>query len=260
MHEPSPFRSQLDAAFDGALGRLLADPAPLTVLFSGGVDSSMLALGLRSHPALELLTVGSVGCADLRNARESAALLGLSWRSAIVGEAEVRSVLQRTERHLVGSTPTSRAVAVSLAAAFVESRSPRLVAGQGVDELFLGYAHFRHRSGPELERRYREDLRALSEREWPRAQTIARSMGHEVLAPFLDPELRAACEQLPLSVRAPGEETKPWFRAWAQSRGVPSVVAHRPKKALQFGSGIDRILRKVLSGEPHPMRGSPAPP
>lgn len=147
------------------------------------------------------------------------------------------------QRDLLPTTnATARAVAVSFAVAVAQTRPSRVVTAQGVDELFLGYAHFRGLAGPALEQRYRADLDTLLQTEWPRALRMGAREGRGLIAPFLEPELLEACTSIGLTERARGPEPKAWLRAWAERRGLPPELAHRPKKALQYGSGIGKLL------------------
>ena len=233
----------LDRAFDRSMRSLLENAGRLTVLFSGGVDSSLLAYSLRHHPGLHLVTVGVEGSVDLANGRSASELLRLPWRGAIVGPTEMVEVLTSSDDLLEGASGSARSVAVSLGLAVRATEPSTVVTAQGVDELFLGYAHFRGLAGSALQKRYHEDLSGLLEREWPRARRIAQRMGRVLVAPFLEPELLPLCEAIPLEIRAQRPGSKPWFRSWAQHRGLPTELVERPKKALQFGSGIDRMLR-----------------
>lgn len=235
-------QSAVSVAFDRTMERLRNDPSPLTVLFSGGVDSSLVAHALRGHPDLELLTVGTAASHDMRWGKSAAGLLGLPWCGAVVGPRQVDHILEQDHDLLEGTEGTLRAVAVSFAVALRESRPSRVVTAQGVDELFLGYAHFRGLEGEALERKYRSDLATLLEREWPRALQMARREGRTLVAPFLEPDLLAASRSLPLRTLAWTTEAKPWLRRWAEERGLPPELAHRPKKALQYGSGIGRMV------------------
>ncbi len=235
----------VDREFDRSMDALRADPAPTTVLFSGGVDSSLVADALRGHPDLELLTIGTPSSTDIESGRSAARLLDLPWRGAVVGRDDVEAALESCGDVLEGTQGTLRAVAVSFAVAVGQTRPSHLVTAQGVDELFLGYAHFRGLRGAALETRYRADLALLLEREWPRALRIAGRQDRTLIAPFLEPKLMRALETVPLRDRALGSEAKSWFREWAEERGLPSALAHRPKKAFQYGSGIERLLRTL---------------
>jgi asparagine synthase (glutamine-hydrolysing) len=251
--------SAVDHEFDRSMDVLRANPSPTTVLFSGGVDSSLVADALRGQPELELLTVGTASSTDLASGRSAARLLGLPWRGAMVGRDEVEAAMESCGDLWEGTHGPSRAVAVSFAVAVGQTRPSRVLTAQGVDELFLGYAHFRGLTGAALEARYHADLALLVEHEWPRALGIAQRLRRTLMAPFLERRLMDACQSVPLEDRAPGAEVKPWLRAWAEERGLPAELAHRPKKALQYGSGIERLLRARSRRGPRPsITGDPA--
>ncbi|MCI4318061.1 MAG: asparagine synthase C-terminal domain-containing protein, partial [Thermoplasmata archaeon] len=143
---------RLDERFERAVRFALLPPAPTTLLYSGGVDSSLVAHAARSVAAIRLLTVGVEGSTDVRDAESGAAWLGLPWRSVQVGPSDVREVLATHD--LAQQAEPARSVLVSLAVAIRASGSERILVGQGADELFGGYAHFR-----ELEDLLREDRR-----------------------------------------------------------------------------------------------------
>ena len=162
--------STLDAAFERAISPWEKPETPVTLLFSGGVDSGLLAWALRHHPGLTLITVGVRGSPDLRAAEESAALIGTRWVSSEITAPEVRELADRTRADTVDLPRTTRNVLIAFALAL--DRAPRtpILCGQGVDELFLGYAHF-HGLGPaEAAKRSQADLRVLLERDWPRSR------------------------------------------------------------------------------------------
>ncbi|MCI4355904.1 MAG: asparagine synthase-related protein [Thermoplasmata archaeon] len=219
----------------------MPDGAEVTVLFSGGVDSTLVACAAGRYTAPRLITVGVSGSGDLRDAESTAGMLALPWSGTTVDLAEVQGVLRRTG--LTGEAEPRRSVLVALALALdVPSPGPRLV-GQGADELFGGYAHFRGLNEPEAERRRTSDWRKLVEVDWPATIDLARAAGVRLVAPFLD----AAVSELALAQRLPfidgSEPTKPLLRAWAKHRGIPESVADRPKRAIQYGSGIAALVR-----------------
>lgn len=233
----------LDLALEAALEPFWAEPRPLTVLFSGGADSGLLAWELRERSGTRLLTVGLAGSDDLRAAEEGARVLPLPWlRHPVDDELELLAGSLRDE---LGSLPgPRRGIFLALAAAFANAPDPVVALGQGIDELFLGYAHFRGLSPEDAQRRSDADLRRLVDDDWPRTERLAARWGKEAHAPFLAPGFISAATAIPPVERLPATLTKPWFRSWVRHRGVPPILADRPKRAVQYGSGVDRWLRR----------------
>ena len=240
-----PGFARLDTAVEAALGPVRARSEPFGVLYSGGVDSSLLAWELRDRPGLALHTVGVRGSADLDAARSGAERIGLPWSGTVVEPAAVRSIVREAAPELSGLAGVARRVLASFAVAVQTAHVAHLLCGQGIDELFLGYAHFRELSEGAAAERAEADLRRLQNDEWPRSVRIAARFGSELLAPFLDLTFVEAARSIPLRERVPRGEAKAYFRAWARHRGLPDELAGRPKRALQYGSGLDRIVRRA---------------
>lgn len=243
MEDDAEGHRSLDRAWDSALADLRAEEEDLVVLFSGGVDSSLIAWELRNRPGVRLLTAGTRGSPDLAAAEEVARQIGMPWSAAIVGPVDVREAAREVQESVgpLGRTDLSVQTAFSLAVGRAPSGS--LVCGQGVDELFLGYAHFRGLGEAPALRRSEADLEKLVEVDWPRSQRIAALHRRNVRAPYLDDRFVAAARAIPIAWRLPVPNPKAYFRAWAVHRGLPQALAQRPKRALQFGSGVERALR-----------------
>ena len=239
---PTEFAA-LDAAIALSLRDLRDSREPPTLLFSGGVDSSLLAWELRRCRGLRLFTVGTASSSDLEAARSGASTLGLPWSSTVVGRSDVDDVVSRVEDLLGDLDPVARVVQTALGIALARSPEGPVVAGQGVDELFLGYAHFRGLEPRAAHDRAEADLRRLLERDWPTTERMAERLGRRVSAPYLDPEFLAAARAIPIELRLPAPVPKAFFRRWASHRGLPPTLVDRPKKALQYGSGIARVVR-----------------
>jgi len=234
---------RLDVALDRALRPWRAASDPLALLYSGGLDSSVIAWELRSRPRFQLFTIGTRESPDLRAAEEGARILELPWVPAVVTAADVEEVRARVALELSGLSPVQRSVQLSFATALARAPSVPLLCGQGADELFLGYAHYRGIDPGTAGARADADLERLIRDDWPRSLRIAGILGRAVAAPYLDPGFVAAARSIPLERRLPTPEPKAFFRDWAIGRGLPGPLARRPKRALQYGSGIDRLLR-----------------
>jgi len=241
--EWTAWRKPLDAAFDDAMRPLVESEGPLGLLYSGGVDSSLLAWELRGRPETVLFTLGTEGSTDLEFGRAGAERVGLPWTELLVGPEDVRAVEERYHDRFRALTTVGRSVLLSLALAIENADADHLVCGQGADELFLGYAHFRGLSGEQAELRARKDLDRLRRVDWPMTEAVAAQWGKTIVAPFLSADFERAALRIPIELRQPREAAKPLFRDWARSRGLPPELAVRPKKALQYGSGVDALLR-----------------
>ncbi len=240
----------LDRGLEIALGRWRDSTEPVTVLASGGVDSGLLAWELRTRPNVTCLTVGVDGSPDLREAEESSRLIPGGWLRVAVTVEEVRATGDRVGVRYGGLSRVERSVLTALAVAMAHAPSRTVLCGQGADELFLGYAHFRGLGLREAASRSEADLTRLRERDWPLAQDLARSLGRELFAPYLDPEFVREAQSYPIEQRLPGDEPKRLFRRWAIHRGLPAGVAARPKRALQYGSGVDRAVTASSPARP----------
>ncbi len=235
--------ASLGAALDKALEPWRHGASPISLLFSGGLDSGLLAWELRHRPGLSLVTVGLRGAHDLAAARRSATCLAMPWAGTVVDDTELERLLSALASELGGVGPARTAIFLALAAAVAASPSGPVLCGQGADELFLGYRHFERLDVRSARARAQEDLQRLEGEDWPRSVRIAQRLGRELHAPFLHPDVVRAATAVPIELRLPRSEPKSYLREWSESRGVPPEIARQPKKALQYGSGIDRWLR-----------------
>jgi asparagine synthase (glutamine-hydrolysing) len=231
-----------------AVARTVGSKSHLSILFSGGLDSSLVAFGVQRMAEVELVTVGVEGSPDLVAAERGARVLGLPWVGKVVDRLDVDRVCRSEAQVLSPTEPSSRPVLIGLALALEGASNSRVLCGQGADELFLGYAHFEHLSAAETEKKRRADLDRLLLRDWPVSVLLAERRNRELGSPFLDPEFRNLIERVSFDQLRTGEGRKPLLRAVAARLGLPSELAVRPKKAFQYGSGIASLLRSRSVG------------
>ncbi len=231
------------AAWGRAINRTTGGDRPVSVLYSGGLDSSLVAWGVRDLAGVELVTVGVRDSPDLRAAREGARLLGLPWVGRTIDLLDIERILRAEEPALATVSPVSRAVLVGTALALDSANNEDVLCGQGADELFLGYAHFDHLSARDTIAQRKGDLDRLLLQDWPRSRAIATRRGRRLGSPFLDPPFLKLASGLSIDRLRSGPGRKPLLRELATALGLPPVLANRPKKAFQYGSGIARALR-----------------
>ena len=255
LPEPTP-RADREAAIGAvrdALDRALSDidEDGLAVAFSGGVDSALLAAALD----VPLYTVGFPDSQDLANARSAADLLDAELRVVELDHDQLRAaigpVVRATGR--TNAMDVQIALPVYLAASQAATDGvDRLALGQGVDELFGGYAKVaaapddpRVEAGTVRGAR-REVVRSLPD-QLERDSLVVWAAGVAPVTPFVhDAVVRAALE-LPGELIA-GDRRKIAFRDAAR-QWLPPEIADRDKKAVQYGSlaarELDRLARQA---------------
>ena len=144
------------------------------VAFSGGVDSGLIA-GLADLPCV---AVGIEGSHDIIWATKAALMMELDLEVVTPTEEEVAEALARVVRVIPDpANPVEASIATTLffvAARARELGHTRILAGQGADELFGGYA--RYLSSPDLAAELERDV-ADHERQRARDQAVATLHG-----------------------------------------------------------------------------------
>jgi asparagine synthase (glutamine-hydrolysing) len=228
-----------------AVGHSIHGSAQVSVLYSGGLDSSLVACVARDLARVELVTVGVRGSSDLSAAESGSHVLDLPWAPRIIDLTDIQRVLLAGHASLANASRASRAVLVGTVLGAEAANCPVVLCGQGADELFLGYAHFDGLSPEDTSKRRQEDLDRLLGDDWPRAVELSRSHSKELRAPFLAPEFLINAREIAIERLRAGAGRKPLLRAVAMEMGVPEELIARPKKAFQYGSGIERLMKSL---------------
>jgi asparagine synthase (glutamine-hydrolysing) len=225
------------------------------ILFSGGVDSSLVAvLSSKYLPDITLITVGFEYSNDVKWADTAAGLLSLknNLHIKIIDLAEMGSIIPRILEVLKTDNPMTISLGIPLYIACIEAKKNNidlLLAGQGADELFGGYQRYRAINGMDaLQDAITADVERLPERDIKRDNTIARAAGVELAAPYLESEVIEFGLSIPpeLKVReVDGELAGKYILRKAAETMIPGEIAWRNKKALQYGSGVWGALGKL---------------
>lgn len=232
--------------------------AELGVIFSGGLDSSYLALLLKEISEnvplkITLYAVGAEGSKDLEAAIYASKFLNLDLKIFEVTEDAVREALPDVVR-AIGDDNLMK-VGVGLTTYFAtklvaEDNLKVAISGQGADELFGGYKRYvKSFVDGTLNYDLREDISNMYHVNLERDDACSMLNGVELRLPFLDKKLVELVLNIPDNkkiVSMHDDMRKSILRKLAFEEGLDYKIAYRPKKAAQYGTGIDKILRKKI--------------
>jgi len=228
-------------AFRSAM-RGTVDADEVAVLFSGGLDSSIIAILADEVADVSLYTVGAEGSHDLEAGRSAAEALGMRWVPVVIDRGGILAAVEDLVALTGNRNPVSLSFEIPLYFVSKAAEERLLVSGQGADELFAGYGRYASMTLEEKARQMDVDMSKLLEETLEHEEAIARHHGKELRHPFLRPESVAAVNSIPLERRVGTLSTKELLREVARLLGAGDI-AERKKKAAQYGSGAMRALK-----------------
>lgn len=219
----------------------------VAILFSGGVDSTTLAvIAKKMLKDITLYTAGTENSEDVIWAQRIARELNLSLRTYICTNEDIANGAKEV-MHIIETSDVMK-VSVALPFHFAcklahEDRYKVILSGLGSEELFAGYQ--RHKLAKNINKECYNGLLAMHERDLFRDDAITMSHQLELRFPFLDRKLIDFALSIPGSLKITQQADKAVLREAALLLGVPLEVAYRKKRAAQYGSGIDKVLAKL---------------
>jgi len=235
--DPAPPRMELGKAIEKAV-ELRSDEG--IVAFSGGVDSALVAFLAQRV----CVTVGLERSHDLKRAQLVAKELDLSLDAVVIDPGRIETVLQEVLVAIPRATPVDASIATTLY--FVAERArdvghERILAGQGADELFGGYA--RYLESENLARDLERDFAGLKD-QVARDQATASIHGAYFSMPYLDTRVVQASQAIPAEEKVRDGVRKLPLRTVAERHMPPSIALYE-KKAMQYGSGVWREIQRL---------------
>ncbi len=251
---------QLHVLLTEAMTKCLTPSDVVGVLFSGGLDSSVITAilsELHTTP-LQLFVAGIDSAKDIVLAREAAEALNLPLTLRVFTADAVKEKLP-TILTILGRVDVLH---VELAIPFFFAAKcanqfgiTTLFSGQGADELFGGYAKHEKRfleSGEQSALTEMEsDLHTLHEVTLPSMEAIVSYFDIQLMVPFLNRAIIDFASSIPFSCKINQNSEmvirKRVLRILAEELDLPPQVVQAPKRALQYGSGTHRILTNLAA-------------
>ncbi|MBU2637715.1 MAG: diphthine--ammonia ligase [Nanoarchaeota archaeon] len=213
------------------------------ILFSGGLDSTIIAKICKDLNADFTCYTAAFNkeAIDIQNAKHAAEALGFELKTTIASPEET---LKKVKPITNGRIQTGVAMPLYAACEMAKKDNIKVIlSGTGADELFAGYA--RYKKSTDLNNDCEKDFIAVQTKDLIRDETIAKLNELQLIAPFMDKEVARLALALPKEQKI-GEHNKLILRQIAISIGIPEDIAMKPKKAAQYGSGSDKILKKLM--------------
>ncbi len=237
------------AVVTGVRRRMMAD-VPVGVFLSGGLDSSLVAAILARESAdgqpVHSFAAGTAGSSDLAAARVVADYLGLEHHERVYTADDVLEVLPTVVASIESFEPSLvRSAVPNYLLSEMTARHVKVVlTGEGADELFAGYDHLRDiADADELRTELIRSVEGLHNLNLQRCDRVTMAHGLEARVPFLDLDLIAVAQRVPIGWKLPGEQgqekaiLREAFEGW-----LPHEILWRRKEQFGDGSGTAAVM------------------
>lgn len=239
--------TELGDLLTGSVDRLVK--GRVGIAFSGGVDSSLLALICsKLKKDFKLYSVGLQNGVDLEWAEKAAfkmhwpvkfKIITLSEAEWIIGD--VVGILGEADVVKVGVG----CVTYSVLKMAKEDGIKHVMTGLGSEEIFAGYERHKSDTYKGVHEACWRGLEDIEKRDINRDITISKRVGIDLLCPFLDKELIKFAMQIHPKLKISDDMKKIILREVALKLGLPKEFAFRKKMAAQYGSKFDRAILRL---------------
>jgi asparagine synthetase B (glutamine-hydrolysing) len=235
------------------------------VLFSGGVDSSLLAhIVNKAVDDVTLFTASTKSSRDYDHGRDAAAILNMPLVEVSMTEDLFWDRLPK----VMHAIETTNRMDLEIAFPFFMASEAAwkqgvelMVSGQGPDELFAGYVKhvylYQEKGEAEVEAELWREAAITHEANISRDERAIAMAGLRTCFPYLYPRFAELALNLPARWKLdPGRhpERKVIFRSLATRLGLDPKLVYEPKKATQYSSGASRLLTKAIAKNVHECR------
>lgn len=227
----------------------------VALLFSAGVDSTLIAILLKKlNVNTTLYTIGTENSQDLKFSKKVAKDIDMPLKTWIINQEIIEKQLEDTINTIEDTNLMKIGVGmtIKLTSQLASKDNQKVIlSGQGADELFCGYNRYKNKydTPAELLDELTHDLNNMYHVNLERDDKATMSNSIELRVPFLDRNVIETAVKTPIKYMLHSNEDKirkHILREVAYEMGVPEYIAFRPKKAAQYGTGIDKIIKKKI--------------
>ncbi len=232
----------------------------VAVAFSGGLDSSLIAwLTKKARVKVHLIHVSLENQHETKQAEQAARLLDMPFYKYLYTEGDVEQTLPKVLLAIEDYNPVMACIGVPMfwaAEKAAELGFKALFTGQGADEYFGGYRRYinlyKHFGMDAAEKSLTHDILTMHENNFERDSKICAFNNVELRLPFASYPIAEFALNLPLwmKIESPNDFLrKAVLRKAAEKVGLPPQIVSRPKKAVQYATGVAKAVRQLAKRE-----------
>lgn len=240
--------------------RRVSDLKETAVAFSGGLDSSIIAVLVDiCEKDTHLISVGLEGQQETRVAEAAAEKLGLPLHLQTFTTDDVERILPKVLWLIEEPNVIKAGVAIPFywTAEIASKLGYRvLLAGQGSDELFGGYHRYLKEYAQfgvtAVQDAMYHDITSSYDMNFQRDNQVCSFHKVDLRLPFIDNEIVQFALGLPVDLKIKSKEDplrKRVLRQVARNLELPQFIIDKAKKAIQYTTGVDKTLRKLANKE-----------
>lgn len=217
------------------------------ILFSGGVDSSFIALVCKQlKKDFICYVVGLENSEDVFYAKRAAKQIGLNLKVIDIKLDEAERIIEKTTKLLKTDDVTKVGVGCVVYSVLDQAKKDKikyLFSGLGSEEIFAGYQ--RHELAKDVQEECWNGLSWMYKRDLERDFKISGHFKIKLLIPFLEKSVIKIAMNIPADEKINRENNKLILRKIASEIGLDKEIAYRKKRAAQYGSRFDRAILRL---------------
>ncbi len=236
----------------------------VAVAFSGGLDSTIIAFLAKKFGEVHLISVSLKNQPEIEQAKKAAEALNLPLHIHLYSEKAVEEVLPKVLWLIEETNPVKTSIGIPVFWTAEEASKMGfrvMLAGQGADELFGGYKRYLNdylRYGEESVRKtIFNDIAGMYENNFERDSKICNFHNVELRLPFATYQLAKFATSLPLQLKieSPNDMLrKTVLRKVAEDIGLPRFIVKKPKRAIQYATGVNKAIKKLAKEKGYSTR------